>query len=173
MNERTALHDAAAADKGREELASSGPGVLVEGSTLHTVDELNAQTIRLAIEYGWRASDDSDLREIRRMLTCAGESVEVSRTGRVADLTYWHASATEEGLSEALGWVADDALDYLNDSVCPDGYALTFDDGLVLEELDDEDGSSSLAFLLLALVPVALVLLVVAPFLRTVGEVVA
>lgn len=76
------------------------------------VEELNRETIRFAADCGWRGANAEDFREIRRILTVAyGE----------ADYPYWHPSADEDGLSEALGFLADEAIEWLNDHVAPAG----------------------------------------------------
>ena len=107
------------------------PGVLIDHGS-RTVDELNADTIELARDHGWRGADPADLREIRRLLMVHhGE----------AGLAYWHPSATEEGVSEALGWVADDAIEYLNE-LAPDGCCVANDGEagvLGVWELEDDE----------------------------------
>jgi hypothetical protein len=131
----TTRHDTEQAQLWARNIAAMGEGCYVGGSTSNTVDELNALTIREAMRAGWRGATDDDLREIRRMLACTlGDG---SASGPAA-LPYWHPSATDEGLSEALGWVADDALDYLGD-VAPDGYYVHHDDGLYVSVLDTLD----------------------------------
>lgn len=123
-------HDLEAADQWRETVAATGHGQYVSGSTLHTPDETNAESIRLAIRAGWRGATDQDYREIRRMLAVqAGD----------ASLPYWHPSATDEGLSEALGWVADDAVSYLCDVLRPLDLLAEFDDGLWIRSTEDRE----------------------------------
>lgn len=126
----TARFDTEAADQWRANVAAIGPGQYIGGSEIHTPEEINGETIRLAIRAGWRGATDDDYREIRRMLA-------VQEGG--ASLPYWHPSATDEGLSEALGWVADDAVSYLCDVLSPLGLFAEFDDGLLIREHDAED----------------------------------
>lgn len=122
--------DAEARTDARRLVESVGPGEYVTGSVLHTSDELNAETIRLAIRFGWRGASAEDFREIRRLLA-------VSEVGG-PDLCYWHPSADEQGVSEALGWVAEDAVSYLNDEIAPEGHAFYFEDGLILANLEED-----------------------------------
>lgn len=94
-----------------------GPGMIFDHGP-RTVDELNADVVRLAIEYGWTppAAPDGSQRDALELHDDGHEWIEPDVLS----------------VGEALAWDADDATDYLNDLlpngwfVANDGYAGAF-----------------------------------------------
>ena len=124
------------ADEGRESLREALAGLAAEGGavlldhSLRNVDELNLETILLAVEGGWRGADAQDFRGIRRLITVAQGNTEPS---------FYYLGADEMAISENLGWVADDAESYICE-LCPEGWYVANDGhagAFVLQRTDD------------------------------------
>lgn len=97
-------------------------GCIYAGANTRTADELNALTIKLAVDEGW---DDRDARidadEVLAQYAPHG--------------VLW---SDDPELSEAVAESAERAVGWLTEHVAPEGYVFEFDDGLYLWPEDDE-----------------------------------
>lgn len=102
----------------RPTITAADEGCWFAGASSRTADELNACVVLAAMRYGWTPDDASELRTL-------------------AESTDGWADDPDDGqwLSDA-GW---QAMEYL-DSVAPDGYAFTFDDGFYMLAVCAMDG---------------------------------
>lgn len=91
-------------------------GCWVAGSGRNRAEEINAQTIELAERYG--RTIDSDISDA---------------IGRL------HGGTETDTDSEWLSEEADNAVEWLNDRVAPEGCYFTFNDGLMLCTDDEGD----------------------------------
>lgn len=99
-------------------------GCWLAGSSNRTVDELNFDTIMIAKDRGFTVSNkDNDILDIFE-----------DQPADPFSGTKW---ADDVDISQGLSEIADDAVEWLNENVSPDGYHFEFDDGLYLY-LDDE-----------------------------------
>ena len=86
-----------------------GPWSAIDHSLYNTTD-LERQVIRLAEDLGW-AVEPAVYLELVPLLS--------------DDNPDWDES--EDSAREALGWFHDEAIDYLNEHACPDGYVWEHD----------------------------------------------
>lgn len=96
---------------------ASRAGCIWAGASTRTADELNALTINLACDEGWD-SHDGARHDAEALLA------QDSPTG-----VLW---ASDPDVSEWLSEGAQNALEYLNAEVAPEGHRFEFDDGLYL-----------------------------------------
>jgi hypothetical protein len=94
--------------------ATLTPGCLIEGSAVHTAEEVDRLTCQMAIGMGWNAPSDV--------------------TGALAA----EAPDDDEDFHQNLSEMASEAVDFIND-VLPTGMYATFDDGLRIYPAGEDD----------------------------------
>ncbi len=95
---------------------SSRAGCIFNGSSTRTADELNADVVLLALGEGWV---DDDAKELARKFYDLPTNVR------------WFDDQED---SETMSFFSDEAVDWLNEFIAPEGFWFEFDDGFYLNE---------------------------------------
>lgn len=97
-------------------------GMILEGSSTRTADDLHAAVILLAVGEGWDTPDGAEIDARDLYAQDAPRGV------------YW---AQDVELGDALAEGAELATMWLDEHIAPEGYGFVFDDGFLLLPLDE------------------------------------